>query len=141
MLETDPDFAPATYSLALSYEQEGRYGEAIAECQKAINLFGPKTGFGSGALAHAYAISGRTAEARKILKDLVRQSKQRHVSPYRMALIHAGLGENDEAFDWLYKAVAERDERMVRVGIDRQLSTLRADPRFSKVLKDIGLTQ
>ena len=138
-LAMDPNFALATYALALSYEQQGKFEEAITTFQRALKLFGSNTG--AGALGHAYAVSGRKAEARAMLREMLAQSKQHHVSPYRIALIYAGLNENDNAFAWLQKAIDERDERLVRVKVDPQLYSLHADPEFEKVLRKIGLAQ
>ena len=77
-----------------------------------------------------------------MLRDLLAQSKRHHVSPYRIALVYAGLNENDKAFEWLQKAIEVRDERLVRVKVDPQLYSLHADPRFHEVvLRGVGLAQ
>jgi len=52
------------------------------------------------ALAHAYSAIGKKAESEKALRDLERKLKGASASPYRMAAIYAGLGENDKAFEF-----------------------------------------
>jgi len=144
-LERDPKYADTHWSFGLAYEGNRMYPEAIASFQNAIGL--SKTAeFPEGkpemiaALGHAYGVSGRRGEALRIidqLKDLIAQ--QRYVSPYSIALIYAGLGEKDPAFEWLDRASEERDESYVHLNVDPRLDALRSDPRFSERLRTIKL--
>ena len=59
-----------------------------------------------------------------------------------MAVIHAGLGERDEAFAWLEKAYAERDSWLAgRFNIDPRLDRIRGDPRFRALVRRMGLPE
>lgn len=66
-------------------------------------------------------------------------SRSRYVSSYKIALIHAGLGEADPAFAWLERAVAEHDDRLVLLGVDFQFDPVRGDARFAGLLRRAGL--
>ena len=55
-------------------------------------------------LGNGYAVTGRTADALKVLTELEQMAKQRYVLPYNNALVYVVLGEKDEALDWLKKA-------------------------------------
>ena len=144
-LQQDPKYADTHWSLGLAYEGKKMYAEAIASYQSAISL--SKTAeFPEGkpemiaALGHAYAAAGRRDEALKIieqLKTLIAQ--QRYVSPYSIALIYAGLGEKDMAFEWLDRAHNERDESYIHLKVDPRLDDLRSDPRFTERLQLIKL--
>jgi len=90
-------------------------------------------------LGHAYAASGKKAEAQRILGELDQQ-KQRYVSPYTIATIYAGLGEKDQAFKWLEKAFEERDIWLMNLKVDPVLKNLRSDQRFANLLQRIGLS-
>ena len=90
-LEMDQNFVYSHFQLALAYEQKQMYDEAIAEFQKAISLSGRST-LPIALLGHAYAVSGRKGEALAVLDQLSELSKQRYVSPYRIAAIHVGPG-------------------------------------------------
>jgi tetratricopeptide (TPR) repeat protein len=69
------------YFLAVGYEGSGRPLEAITEYQKAIELSeGDQDPV--AALAHAYATTGRRAEAIKTLRAWQRQSQTSYVSAY-----------------------------------------------------------
>jgi hypothetical protein len=87
----------------------------------------------------AYAVSGRQREARKILDLLKGLSRRRYVMPYHFATIYSALGDKDQAFAWLQKAYDERDDRLMLLKIDPFWDSLRSDPRFSNLMRDIGL--
>ncbi len=56
---------------------------------------------GNAETFHLAAVSGRRAEALKVLDQLTELSKQKYVPAERMALIYTGLGEKDKAIEWL----------------------------------------
>jgi hypothetical protein len=84
------------------------------------------------------AASANIGAASDVLTQLTELSKQRYVSPYRIALIHAGLGNIDEAFLWLEKVYDERVEWMIYINVDPRLDSLRTDSRFSDLLGRLG---
>ena len=135
----DPNDWSHRYNLGVGYEGMGKLTEAISEYQKAIE--------GSNgsqepvvALAHAYAATGKKAKADKILRDLRSKLKQAATSPYTMATIYAGLGENDKAFEFLEKAYSQKSFDILSLKSDLLLDNLRRDPRFQNLLHRIGLT-
>ena len=136
LLDVDPNFFPARRYLGLAYEQKGLYSEAIDQFQQGVKLSGSPLMI--ALLGHAYAVSGRKVEARRILAELDQQ-KQRYVSPYTIATIYAGLGEKDQAFKWLEKAVEDRDIWLMNLKVAPVLTSLRSDPRFERLLQRIGL--
>jgi TolB-like protein/DNA-binding winged helix-turn-helix (wHTH) protein/Tfp pilus assembly protein PilF len=126
------------YALGVGYEGTGKLQEAISEYQKAIEMSGGSQG--AVALAHAYLAVGRKAEAEKILRDLERKSKETSASPYAMATIYAGLGENDKAFEFLEKAYSQKSLGIpLSLSSDLVLESLRPDPRFQSLLRRVGL--
>jgi TolB-like protein/DNA-binding winged helix-turn-helix (wHTH) protein/Tfp pilus assembly protein PilF len=135
----DPKDAFHHYSLGLGYEGAGKLQEAISEYQQAMQLSDGSLG-PAIALAHAYSAAGKKAEAEKLLRDLERKAKRTSASPYTMATIYAGLGENDKAFDLLEKAYSEKSLGFaLPLESDLLLDRLRLDPRFQILLRRIGL--
>jgi len=128
------------YYLGQAYEQMSRYEEAIAEFKKAIPLSkgNPEA---TAALGHAYAISGQKGEAQRVLEELKEYSKHQYVSPDNQALIYAGLGEKNEAFEQLQKAYDERAGQLIYLNVDPRFDTLRSDPRFQDLKRQVGLAQ
>jgi hypothetical protein len=62
------------------------------------------------------------------------------VSPYVIAELNASLGVEDQAFQWLEKAYAQRDNNLIFLKVDPRLRTIRSDPRFQDLLRRIGLS-
>jgi len=131
-VESDPTFIMAHVYLGLAHEQKGLGDEAIRTFEK---VFGarPVPQF-KAMLAHAYAVAGRTVESRAALMDLHEVAKHSHVSPYDLAFIHAALGENEVAIDWLERAYHERCEDLVMLGADQRFDPLRKQPRFLNLM-------
>jgi TolB-like protein/DNA-binding winged helix-turn-helix (wHTH) protein/Tfp pilus assembly protein PilF len=137
-LEMHPHFAVAHYQLGQALAQKRMHNEAIASLQRAIELSRGNTAFEAN-LAYVYAISGRTDEAIKILKDLEgRPSRPASTDPH-IALIYVGLGDRDQAMSWLNKAYEARfnPSILMRPVFD----PLRSDVRFQDLLRRIGLPQ
>lgn len=137
----NPDDWPGRYFLAVGYDGLGQETDAASEYQKAIELSHGDTDTIAG-LAHAYTAMGKRAEAEKILRNLLRQSKKNYVSPYMMATIYAGLGDKDKAFEFLEKGFQEKSPDIPYfLKADLRLDTLRSDRRFQDLLRRVGLSQ
>ncbi|PWT96283.1 MAG: hypothetical protein C5B55_00200 [Blastocatellia bacterium] len=137
ILEIDPTSFPARRYLGLAYEQKGMYTEAINEFQTGVKLSGSPLML--ALLGHAYAASGKKAEAQQVLSDLEQLQSQRYVSPYTVAAIYAGLGNQDEAFKWLEKAVDERDIWLMNLKVDPVFAKLHSNRRFGDLLAQVRL--
>jgi TolB-like protein/DNA-binding winged helix-turn-helix (wHTH) protein/Tfp pilus assembly protein PilF len=135
----DPNDWFQHFNLGVGYEGTGKLQEAISEYQKAMEISGNSRS--AVALAHAYSAAGKRAEAEKMLHDLERNLNRTSASPYTMATIYTGLGENDKAFEFLEKAYLEKSlEISWSLKSDLVLDSLRPDPRFQSLLRRIGLT-
>lgn len=132
----DPKDSSQHYYLGAGYEGTGRLQEAIAEYQKAMETSDdPRPAV---ALAHAWAAAGETGRAEKMLHGLEHNAKAM-ASPYMMATIYAGLGENDRALESLRKACLEKSLDAGWIRSDMLLDSLRSDPRFQDLLRRAGL--
>jgi DNA-binding winged helix-turn-helix (wHTH) protein/TolB-like protein/Tfp pilus assembly protein PilF len=137
ILEFDPSSFPARRYLGLAYEAKGMYPEAIAEFQKGVKLSGSP--LMHALLGHAYAASGKTAEAKQVVSDLQQLQGQRYVSPYTVAAIYAGLGDEEQAFKWLEDAVEGRDIWLMNLKVDPVFAKLRSKRQFTDILARIRL--
>jgi TolB-like protein/Tfp pilus assembly protein PilF len=138
---TNPAQWDGHYFLAVGYEGLGQRPEAIPEYQKAVELSQGDTDPIAG-LAHAYAAIGQRANAEKILRELLENSKRSYVSPYMIATIYAGLGDKNRAFEFLEKAYNERSPDIPYfIKADLRIDNLRSDPRFQDLLRRVGLAQ
>ncbi len=137
-IELDSNFARTHLYLGEIYLQKGMYDEAIVEFQMAEELSGEL--WARVMLAHTYAVSGRRNEADMILNHLRSQPGQSNISPFQLAMIYAGLGEKDRAFEWLEKAFEQRDNGLVELKVVPMLDSLRSDPRFRDFVQRVGFT-
>ncbi len=126
--------------LGLSYEASGDLPRAIPECQKAMETEATPP-WPSAELAHAYAASGRKREAEEILKRLRERAKQSYVPAYNFAEIYIGLGDKEQALTSLEKAYADRSMILTFLKVDPEFDSLRSEPRFKALLRNVNLPQ
>ncbi len=136
ILEQEPRFFPALFNLGRVCVEKGMYPEAIAAFERAVQLSANREG--RPALAHAYAKAGRTSVARSILAETKINTGGRYLVSPMIARIHLGLGEIDEAFEWLRKGIEERSYWIVFLKVDPVYDEIRPDPRFRELLLRAG---
>jgi TolB-like protein/DNA-binding winged helix-turn-helix (wHTH) protein/Flp pilus assembly protein TadD len=135
-LGMDPNFAVAHYELGQALAQQHMHAEAIAQFQRAIELSGHNGAFDSS-LAYTYAVSGRKGEAERIINALEAQPDTNPSADANIALVYVGLGDHDQAMNWLNKAYEARfnPSILLRPGFD----PLRSDARFLELRRRLGL--
>jgi TolB-like protein/Flp pilus assembly protein TadD len=126
------------FDLALVEEALGNHGEAMAHLEGPLRRAPERTEL-QAALGQIHAAAGRPADARAILIQLLDASSQRYVSPYVIATLQAALGQRRQAFASLDRAVTERSELIGYLRIDPRVDSLRADPRFDRLLRRVRL--
>ncbi len=92
-----------------------------------------------GWLGLALALGGRRAEALALLEQLRGTATKSYVPPTSFAWIHLGLGEIDEAFAWMDKAIDDRDHMMTPLKTYPFLDPIRDDPRYHALLNRMNL--
>jgi Flp pilus assembly protein TadD len=128
----------AHHYLGSAYAMKGNYSEALAEYQKARQL-NPDDPHVVALLARLYAISGKRDEAPRTLAQLKSMARERNVADYSIALVHAALGEKDQAFELLEKSYRDHAVDMVTLYYDPLIDNLRSDPRFADLQRRVGL--
>src|SRR6266404_1923748 len=139
-VDMDPGFVLPHLVLGQAYEQKKAYDQAITELRRAADISQNSPPV-LAALARTYAVSGRTTEARNLLDQLMQQAKKQYVSPFYVAIVYAGLGEKDQALDWLEKAYGDHSNAIIFLKVDPQLDTLRASPRFHELQRKLRLPE
>ncbi len=134
----DPEFWVGYMQLAQALEQLGQNDQAL----DALTSAGRFSGGNSKVVAlrgYIFAKLGRTVEAREVLRTLVAIARERYVPPYAMALVHAGLSEPDDSFEWLDRAFDLHDVHLIFLPVDPKWDPFRADARFAGLLNRAGL--
>ena len=135
-IEMDGTFYDARCHYGVALELQGKTAEALEQYEKAAAITDDP--IARGLLGHLYAVLGRKDEARKILEQLRKLRAERYTAAYTLGLVAVGLGERNEALDWLEQGYRERDDNYIGyIRIDPLLSTLHGDPRFEALAEKI----
>jgi TolB-like protein len=137
-IEQYPNYWLAYIWLGSALREKKMYKEALEQFSQGRKLSGDHPVMIS-LYGHALALSGDAAGARKALSDLQLLAQSRYVSSLYFAAVYTGLGENHTALDWLDRAYAERNDRLVYLGAEPMADPLRSDPRFARLLAKIGV--
>jgi tetratricopeptide (TPR) repeat protein len=136
IIQLYPSSADAHLNLALTYAEKSVLESAIRELRTWANLSGDEP---QALLGYTHAAAGRRDEALRILAELEERAKTARVSPVGMAVIHARLGNHDRAFALLEQAVQQRSPFVLFLKVHPRLDPLRSDPRFTQLLRQVGL--
>jgi tetratricopeptide (TPR) repeat protein len=137
--DLDPNYPVIYWVLGLLLRKTGSYELAITEGEKGVKLSGGSP-LMRAALAHTLGTAGWTKEAIQILDELTELATRKYVSPYFFAGIHAGLGENKLAIEYLEKCFEEHSHWLIYLHIDPSMDGLRDDPGFQSLLRRVGLS-
>jgi TolB-like protein len=116
------------------YAEMGLYQKSIAEYLK----LGDRP-HALGHLGNAYARAGQVDAAHKVISELEKHVLRDGEGRYEIALVYAGLGAKNEAFNWLSLAYRTHDKGLTYIEIDPCLDPLRSDPRFAALEQRVGL--
>lgn len=116
----------------------GRADDAVDALREACGLSKGNAVMRAG-LGYAYAAAGDVRAARRVLREFDAAAGEQHRFAYEAAVIHAGLGDADDAFARLHDALAARSGWMPYLGVDPRLDPLRADPRYAALERRLGL--
>jgi tetratricopeptide (TPR) repeat protein len=129
-LEVDPEFAQARYFLSLVYSMEERYDDAIELL--------PEDSFRVW-VAILYAWKGDTDKAHELMADVLARRGEGYDWPSIRASFHFALGELDECFAWMERAVAAKDPPLLNLIRSPRTDAIKDDPRFLAILDKMGL--
>ncbi len=145
ILEVTPNSVAARHCLGTVYARQGLYPQAIAQFQ---NVNPADLGIEAGnlrALAHTLAIAGRRQEATDVLNRLTKMSGSLQLDAsgwldWNVALVYAGLGDKDKAFEHLTNAYEKQERALAEIRVEPLVDNLRTDSRYAALLKKIGLS-
>jgi len=140
-LELYPNHPIAVMHLGSAYVNKGNYEEGIALLEKAVNLTRRNAPIALGYLGYAYGVAGKREKAQEILYEVLERSKRGSFAPNPIAGIYTGLGDKDKAFELLEKAYEERHPSLYPLKTIPKFRSLHSDPRFTALLKKMGLEE
>jgi TolB-like protein len=136
-----PGFVFAPFWLAANYALLGRSADAIDVARRALKA-APWHSIGRGYAGAAFGVAGALDEARGILGSFEAIGHEGgHVDPFNLALVHAGLGENDDALACLEQCASAGSVQNWIMAPEPFFDGLRQEPRFGEVLRRLRLPQ
>jgi serine/threonine-protein kinase len=134
-LNIDPNFVLAHGYLARCYEQKRMYKQSVDEYLKGRSL---KNGAGVvDSLRRAYEASGWTGYLQKALDLALERAGTGPGQSLDIAQLYARMEQRSRALEWLDKALAEREDRLVGLKTDPVFRSLRSEPGFKSVVGSI----
>jgi tetratricopeptide (TPR) repeat protein len=137
-LALDTNYLMTYTVLGQVYAAASRHDEAISALQSAVSFSGGQS-FTTAALGYAYGRAGKRREARKALQNLQQRASAEYVPSFCVALVYAGLDDEDQALAWLERAYEERSHWLVYLKAWPIFDDLRSDARFAALLGKVGL--
>ncbi len=134
----NPDLSYTRLWLSRAYARTGQFEQAIAVLSplEMEDLGGAE---GESALGRAHADAGNTEEATRVLNHLRERMREDYVSASFIATVQVGLHDTDGALASLAQAATEHSYYVPWWKVDPDLDPLRSDPRFTALLKTVGL--
>jgi tetratricopeptide (TPR) repeat protein len=137
-LDLNPHWGPAHIALGNILILIGKSDEGIGAIETGVQLFG-RSPLNLTWLGFAYANVGRIGDAQKLLAELQALAQKAYMSPFIFVPIYFGLGEMDKCFDWMEKAVEERDSLIFMLPVNPIYDPLRSHPRSQALLRKMNL--
>jgi len=138
ILRLEPDHFLGHWLVGMGMEQRGEVDEAARAMERSIELSGgiPFTvGYGMVPIGRA----GHRDRVRGIVRELAEAASSRYVPPTTIAFGYVGLGDWDDALQWLDRAIDERDPIVMPIKSYSFLDPIRDDPRFHRLLEKMNL--
>jgi tetratricopeptide (TPR) repeat protein len=138
----NPTFAGAYECLATAYWGKKMYPETIEQWK----AYGKSTGERSdsdyaAALEQGFRSGGWNGALSKSIETMKDQHKTGYSASYSIAEAYADLGAKEQAFQWLNTAFQEHDIGVMGLKTDFLLDPIRTDPRFTELVRKVGLPQ
>jgi tetratricopeptide (TPR) repeat protein len=139
----DPNFPGAFYIRGTAFEYLGQLDGAEQAWRDCVRVAPVGCDYARGTLGYIYAMTGRRAQALKVLDTLNAELRDATgIAAWNkmedVATVHIGLGNRAEALT-LLERVVERHSQCLYYGIVPAFRSLQEEPRFQALLKKIGL--
>jgi tetratricopeptide (TPR) repeat protein len=131
VLELDPNYTSQYVRLGHAYAMKSQWSEALAAYEHVKET--DRVDYLS-MVAWMWAASGNMRQADAAIAELKEYSEDHYVSPVTFAAYEAKFGDREQAFQWLRKALQERDPALSNIAQDDNFKNLRSDPRFQDIV-------
>ena len=113
-------------------ERLGRYAESVTALREAVRYSSNSPVMLAG-LGHLLAVQHDRLGVHRIVDELKRMRGGNGIFAYELGIIYAAMGDDEQAFEWLARAVQERSGWIAYLHVDPRLESLHNDPRFDRL--------
>jgi tetratricopeptide (TPR) repeat protein len=141
-IDLDPTFPLAHFFFASCLIELGKYEQAIEEMKKGALLGGAnpeQVAAWAAEFLKAFRTGGPNGYWQKNLEVTLKEHERAGTGALDLASAYARVGDKEKAFEWLEKSYQERDGDITLIKYLPDFKGLRGDPRFSALLKHIGV--
>lgn len=138
-LELYPNHPIVLSFIGFVYILTDKIEDGVALLEKAVSITKRNSPFALGGLGCAYGIAGERQKAHAILNEVLERSKQGYFSPFFIGIIYMGLDDKDNAFKWIDKGFDARDPILFPIKCGHLVKSLQSDPRWTELMKKMGL--
>lgn len=133
-IEVEPHFYLAHWLVGVCQARKGLFVEAAEAHQKTVEIFGPAP-IGLAVLASAYSLAGRTAEADQAFQNMERMTAVCYVPSVARAWVYEAKQDVDRMFEWMERAIEDRDPLALTLPIDPMFKPFHQDARYRALLE------
>jgi serine/threonine-protein kinase len=137
-LDLEPNSSVALMGLAYALAAQRRFDEALSVAEQFIQVHG-RWPLPLRTLGDVHSTAGNVEQAHGVLDELHEMARRSYVPPSCFAQIHSQLGETDAAFEWVERAIQQRDPVIVFLKTFPGFDPLHSDPRFPVMLRQMNL--
>ena len=138
-MELEPKGFMQHYCLGLAELDKGNYPEAIGELRRALDL-GGRSPLLVAVLSYTHAVAGHTEAAQSLQQELMESSAKGYPVSAAIGMTCIGLGEPEEAIDWLERGYEQKDPLMLDLNYYPLFESLRSHPRYQELLRRMKFT-
>jgi len=144
-LELNPDFPSAHFALGTIYGTIHRIDDARRELHEAVRILGEKAPEvrADAQLAADFSLASFARDRDTLLGLLPRAidivGKPFAVTALDIAMAYFSIGMNDEGFEWIERAYAQKDHNLELIKNIDVLDGIRSDPRYEALIRKLGL--
>jgi len=144
-LELNPDFPSAHFGLGTIYGTIHRIDDARRELDEAVRILGEKAPEvrADAQLAADFGLASFAKDRDTVLGLLPRAidivGKPFAVTALDIAMAYFSIGMNDEGFEWIERAYAQKDHNLELIKNIEVLDGIRSDPRYESLIRKLGL--
>lgn len=138
LVDVEPEFWGGYWGLGHVHRERGDHAAAVTSFEEAIAR-SAREPMPTEGLGYTLAVMGEHERALEVLAHLEDAAARQYVSPYRIATVHAGLGDSERMFEKLEEAYTLRARSMAWIGVAKEYIPYQQDPRFRSLVKRIGI--